>query len=88
MHSPVVEVPRINAPAQKKFDWALELGFLPGVTDNVANTATEIINDLFKIELGRNKVFTTKVLFITASNLKKEDVEIIARELINILIER
>ncbi len=87
LHNPVVETSRINAPLQKKFDWALELGFLPGVTDNVANTATEIINDLFKTEIGRNKVFTTNVLFISG-DLKKEDIETIAKELINILIER
>ncbi|MBW2996209.1 phosphoribosylformylglycinamidine synthase [Candidatus Woesearchaeota archaeon] len=88
LFNPVVEVPRINSPLQKGFDWALELGFLPGVTDNVANTAAEIINDLFKINIGRNKVFTTKVLFIKSANLTKEDIEIVAKELINILIER
>jgi len=88
LHNPIVEIPRINSPIQKEFDWALELGFLPGVTDNVANTTTEIINDLFKIKIGRNKVFTSKVLFIQSKDLKKEDVKNIANELINILIER
>ncbi|MBW2978188.1 phosphoribosylformylglycinamidine synthase subunit PurL [Candidatus Woesearchaeota archaeon] len=88
LHNPVVDVPRINSPIQKEFDWALELGFLPGVTDNVANTTAEIINDLFKIKIGRNKVFTSKVLFIKSEDLRKEDIEIIAKELINILIER
>ena len=65
LHNPIVQNARINQPYQKRFDWALELGFLPGVTDNVANTTTEIINDLFKIEIGLNKVFSSKVLFIT-----------------------
>ncbi|MEE9525802.1 MAG: AIR synthase-related protein [Candidatus Woesearchaeota archaeon] len=87
LHNPVVETTRINSAFKKEFDWVLELGFLPGVTDNVANTTTEIIDDLFKIKIGRNKVFTTKVLFIKGE-LEKEDVEIIAKELINILIER
>jgi phosphoribosylformylglycinamidine synthase subunit PurSL len=87
LHNPIVETPRINAPINKKFNWALELGFLPGVTDNVANSTAEIINDLFKIDIGRNKVFTSKVLFIT-SIAEKADVEKVARELINTLIER
>ncbi|MBU1201993.1 MAG: phosphoribosylformylglycinamidine synthase [Nanoarchaeota archaeon] len=87
LHNPVVETFRLNSPFSKKFDWALELGFLPGVTDNVANTTADIIDDLFKTEIGRNKVFTSKVLFITG-NLKREDVEFIARELINTLIKR
>ncbi|MBW2992051.1 phosphoribosylformylglycinamidine synthase [Candidatus Woesearchaeota archaeon] len=87
LYNPIVELIRINSPSNKEFTWALELGFLPGVTDNVANTAAEIINDLFKTKIGRNKVFTSKVLFIKA-DLKKEDIEIIAKELINTLIER
>ncbi len=88
LHNPIVETPRINSPSKKEFSWALELGFLPGVTDNVANTTTEIINDLFKINIGRNKVFTSKLILIKSDNLKKEDIEIIAKELINTLIER
>ncbi|MBD3303820.1 phosphoribosylformylglycinamidine synthase [Candidatus Woesearchaeota archaeon] len=87
LYNPVVEGVRINAPFRRGFDWALELGFLPGVTDNVANTAAEIINDLFKMSLGRNKVFTSKVLFVTGT-LTKDQVEKIAKELINVLIER
>ena len=87
LYNPVVETVRVNAPVKKSFDWALELGFLPGVTDNVSNTTAEIINDLFKIDIGRNKVFTTRVLFITGT-LTKDAIETIAKELINILIER
>lgn len=30
-------------PELKDFDWALEIGFLPGVTDNVAHTAQELL---------------------------------------------
>ena len=89
LHNPVVEAVRINKPVAESFDWALELGFLPGVTDNVAHTTTEIINDLLKTEIGRNKVFTTsKLLLSDAEELSEDDVKIIAQQLINILIER
>ena len=27
----------------KDFDWALEIGFLPGVTDNIGHTAAELL---------------------------------------------
>jgi len=87
LHNPIVESARINSAFQKEFNWALELGFLPGVTDNVATTTAEIIDDLFKIKIGLSKVFTSKVLFITG-DIQKQDVENIAKELINILIER
>src|SRR5271155_2466408 len=29
----------------KPFDWAIEIGFLPGVTDNIATTTKEIAQD-------------------------------------------
>src|SRR3989339_2208693 len=32
--------------APKRFSWAIEIGFLPGVTDNVANTTKQSIADL------------------------------------------
>lgn len=92
LHNKLVQNARINQPLKEKFNWALELGFLPGVTDNVANTTTEIINDLLKTNIGPNKVFTSKVLFITTrtDHLRgvKKDMEFIAQNLINTLIER
>lgn len=88
LYNPVVENPRVNQTHVIPFDWALELGFLPGVTDNAANSTTEIINDLFKTDIGRNKVFTSKLIFIQSNALSIQDVECIAHELINPLIER
>ena len=42
--NPVSQEFFINNPAIKEgFDFALEIGFLPGVTDNVGNTAHECI---------------------------------------------
>ncbi|UCD04110.1 MAG: phosphoribosylformylglycinamidine synthase subunit PurL [Candidatus Woesearchaeota archaeon] len=87
LYSPVAETVRINSPHDIEFDWALELGFLPGVTDNVAHTATEIIDDLFKINIGLSKVFSSKLLFIKG-DINRGDVEKISHELINVLIER
>jgi phosphoribosylformylglycinamidine synthase subunit PurSL len=87
LHNPIFQKYNINSIQNLNFDYALELGFLPGVTDNIANTTTEIINDLFKINIGLNKVFTSKLLFIKG-NLEKKDVIFIAENLINTLIER
>src|SRR3989344_6281299 len=42
--NPVIEVystTKVLAP--KKYAWAIEIGFLPGVTDNVAKTVRQII---------------------------------------------
>ncbi len=87
LHTPIVQKARINFPINEKFDWALEIGFLPGVTDNVANTTAEIINDLLKIDIGRNKVFSSRSLFISGP-ITKTGGEMIANELTNPLINR
>lgn len=87
LHNPVVEKVRIDSVFGGKFDWALELGFLPGVTDNVANTVTEMINDMLKKDIGLGKVFSSKVIFLSGE-LAREDVEKIAEGMVNTLIER
>lgn len=71
-----------------KFDWAIETGFLPGVTDNVANTAGQTIGDYFK---GQNNdgfaVYTSVLIFISGPMTKDQIVEF-ANTLFNPLIQR
>jgi phosphoribosylformylglycinamidine synthase len=72
----------------KKFTWAIEVGYLPGVTDNVATTTKEIIEDLLKIKFDKKEnVYTSQVTFLTGS-LSKEDIEMIANSLYNPVIQR
>jgi len=53
-----------------RFDYAIEIGFLPGVTDNVGNTAKETLADGAKIKFkpGQN-VYSSQVLFISFENI-------------------
>src|SRR6185436_12824570 len=60
------------------FSYALEIGFLPGVTDNVGHTAKEI--------LGKD-VYTSRVFFLLGS-IAASDAQKIADSLYNPLIER
>lgn len=70
------------------FDFAIEIGFLPGVTDNVANTAKEIISDLLQVQFERDEnVYTSQVTFITGK-LTKEEIKQIALSLYNPVIQR
>src|SRR6185369_8629900 len=42
--NPVMQAASVSAPLfPEKFDWAIEVGFLPGVTDNVGTTARETV---------------------------------------------
>ncbi|MBN2401339.1 MAG: phosphoribosylformylglycinamidine synthase [Spirochaetes bacterium] len=82
----------INAPfLPPDFTHAIEIGFLPGVTDNVAHTVMEMIHDSFKdsgkINIDREKsVFTTITYFIKGS-ISHDDARKISMELYNPLIE-
>lgn len=89
--NPILEEFSINnifTPKIKKFTYALEIGFLPGVTDNIGNTARETINDLLR--LGRSselKVFSSKIFLITG-RITPQDIKKIASSLHNALIEK
>ncbi|MDH5722419.1 MAG: AIR synthase-related protein [Alphaproteobacteria bacterium] len=83
------------------FDWALEIGFLPGVTDNIGHTASELLSltkmhpdesqDLKIPDQVRDakdeKVYSSK-LYLISGNVKKGDIEALAATLSNKLIQR
>ena len=80
----------INRPLAKNFDWLIEVGFRPGVTDNVGKTAREAIALLMGGTLGERKinVYTSRQ-YLLSGTLTKADAERIARDLLaNDLIER
>ena len=80
--NPVTE--QLN-PTLKNFDWALEIGFLPGVTDNVGHTATELL-DL--AEPGNdNDVYSSK-LYLIKGNINQKDIEKLSSQIANKLIHR
>ncbi len=87
--NPVTQDYKVAQPlTPEKFDWAIEVGFLPGVTDNVANTTKEGIEDLFKTKLNPAEgAYTSQVTFLSG-DLTKSDVEEIAGNLANKVIER
>jgi phosphoribosylformylglycinamidine synthase II len=91
--NPVTQKPVIVDGAQlnkqsPSFDWALEIGFLPGVTDNVATTAQEIIEDTLDRKLGNNEGVYSSNLYLLNGTLGQTTVEKIAAELANPLIQR
>jgi len=70
-----------------KFDWAIEIGFLPGVTDNVSHTVKQIIEDQFNIKfLGNEGVYSSQVTLISGK-LNKNEIQKIADSLYNPLIQ-
>ena len=90
LSDPVIQEYAINKPLAKNFDWLIEVGFRPGVTDNVGKTAREAITLLLGTSLGERKinVYTSRQYLISGP-ITKADAENIASGLLaNDLIER
>ncbi|RJQ28352.1 phosphoribosylformylglycinamidine synthase [Candidatus Parcubacteria bacterium] len=87
--NPLIEKYSINTPqAPKKFNWAIEIEPLPGVTDNIGTTVREVIEDGVgrRFKTGEN-VYASQAFFVSG-RLSREDAESIADSLHNPLIQR
>lgn len=79
----------INKPyTPAEFDYAIEIGFLPGVTDNVSHTVREIIEDQFKMELDVEKSVFSSATYFFNGDFTAESIKEISEELYNPLIQR
>lgn len=90
LHDPVLHVASLQ-PVAQDFDWCLEVGYKPGVTDNEGRTATETIALTLNLPADRKKhlsVYTSKQYAISGK-LTREQAESIASGLLaNELIHR
>lgn len=66
------------------FDWALEIGFKPGVTDNIGRTAAELVSD--HLNIPNVKIYSSK-LYLIQGELTQTQAEALATRLHNPLIE-
>ncbi|RJR13047.1 phosphoribosylformylglycinamidine synthase subunit PurL [Candidatus Parcubacteria bacterium] len=87
--NPIAEVyslEKVSYPTECSF--CIEIGYLPGVTDNVGKTARETIEDAIERKMSTDEaVFSSTALFLTGT-LSKRDAEKFSAELHNPLIER
>ena len=87
--NPVLEEFSINKfPNVWDFTYAIEIGFKPGVTDNVGNTTKETIVDLLHLKKDFPLHVYTSKIFLFNDSFNKEKAEKIALSLHNPLIER
>ena len=65
------------------FDWMVEVGFKPGVTDNVGATARAVARDALDRNLKcGDAVYTSIQYFFSGGKLNREDINHIAREIL------
>ena len=79
---------KIPADLLKGCGSAIEIGFLPGVTDNVGSTTKETIVDLLHLKDSSTLAVYTSKVFLIYGSLNAEDQKKIAYSLHNPLIER
>ena len=86
---PIIQCYSIDKPLAQSFDWIIEVGFRPGVTDNVGRTAREAIELVLGMRLKEEeKVYTSKQCLIKGSVSFKEVEKIATGLLANELIQR
>jgi phosphoribosylformylglycinamidine synthase len=86
---PVIQEFSIGKPIRHDFDWAIEVGYKPGVTDNVGRTAREAVELLLQRKFRPEEGVYTSVLYLIQGDLTRDQAENIATGLLaNILIQR
>ncbi|BBA70135.1 phosphoribosylformylglycinamidine synthase subunit PurS [Geobacter sulfurreducens] len=86
---PVIQTWSLDRPLADGFDYLVEVGFRPGVTDNVGRTAREAIEYITGRPFAAGEGVYTSVQYLLSGALSRADVERIARDLLcNTLIQR
>ena len=86
---PVIQVWSIDRPLAAGFDFAVEVGFRPGVTDNVGRTAREAVEYIIGRPFAEGEGVYYSVQYLLKGALSAADIEKIATGLLcNTLIQR
>jgi phosphoribosylformylglycinamidine synthase len=86
---PIMQAYSIDRPLAESFDWLIEVGFRPGVTDNVGKTAREAIELRLGVQLREDEKVYTSTQYLITGRLKKPEVQNICTGLlVNPLIQR
>lgn len=78
----VIQEASIDAPLSLPYDWLIEVGFRPGVTDNVGRTAREAVERTLGIRFDEGEGLYTRKLYFIKGGISREDADRIARDLL------
>ena len=67
---------------KEEFDWVIEVGYKPGVTDNVGHTAKVAIEDLLGRRLQTGEAVYTSTQYLLAGEISREQAWRIGKELL------
>ena len=88
-YDPVVQEIAVEQPLREDADWWIEVGFKPGVTDNVGKTARQVIGDYLGRPMESDENVFTASTYLLYGGLDRDEAELIARRVLgNPLINR
>jgi phosphoribosylformylglycinamidine synthase subunit PurSL len=79
---PVIQDVAVDEPLDLSFDWLVEVGYRPGVTDNLGRTAKEALERTLSIRFDYEEGVYSRKLYFVRGNISKDDVETIAKDLL------
>jgi phosphoribosylformylglycinamidine synthase len=88
LSNPVVQKFTVDEGTQAYFDFAIEVGFLPGVTDNVGATARQTIEDFTRRKFDPGEAVFSSQLYFVCGKLSSEELQNLAATLANPLVNR
>jgi len=79
---PVIQDAAIDEPLKIPFDWLIEVGFRPGVTDNVGRTAREAVERALGVQFQSGEGLYTRKLYFIQGEITKGQADTIAKDLL------
>ncbi len=86
--NPVVQEFTVDEATLPLFDYAIEVGFLPGVTDNVGTTARQMVEDFLGMKFKEGEAVYSSQLYFVRGRLAPEALGNLASTLANPLVNR
>lgn len=86
--NPVAQEFVVDEATSSNFDYAIEVGFLPGVTDNIGNTARQTIEDYFSWKFAGGDAVYTSQLFFVCGRIPADFLKKLTATLANSLVNR
>jgi phosphoribosylformylglycinamidine synthase II len=86
--NPVVQEFTVDEATKPLFEYAIEVGFLPGVTDNVGATARQTIEDFLGMKFGEGEAVYSSQLYFVRGRLDPDALRNLAATLANPLVNR
>ncbi len=89
LHNPIVQQALYDRPVgTQPVEWAVEIGYLPGVTDNIGTTARETLIDGLHLTLSDTQTVYSSRLLLIHDPVPRATVQTFAATLYNPLIQR